>query len=257
MKTVILAGGLGTRLKEETEFLPKPMVPIGGKPILWHIMKNYSVYDHNQFVICAGYKSEVIKQYFRDFELINRDFTIQIQNEVVIEHHGDFEESGWQVTIADTGPLTLTGARIANVRRYIGDETFFCTYGDGVANIDFDKLLEFHNSHGKIATLTAVRPLSRFGVLDLGKEDKVNNFKEKPEAEGWINAGFFVFDARIFDYLIGDVALEREPLSKLAEDNELMAYKHDAFWQPMDTLRESQLLNELWRSTNPPWKMWG
>ena len=256
MKVVLLAGGLGTRLREETEFRPKPMVPVGGKPILWHIMKNFSSYEVNEFVVCAGYRGEVIRQYFRDFETMNSDFTVRIGSKTEINSHGKLEESGWVVTVADTGQNTMTGGRLFRVKDYVGDETFICTYGDGLADVDISKLLKFHKSHGKIATVTTVRPISRFGVLDLKKDGTVERFREKPQADGWINAGFFVFEPEIFDYLNQDSVLETKPLSTLAAEGQLVAFKHEGFWQPMDTFRELNILNEMWNTNSAPWKLW-
>jgi glucose-1-phosphate cytidylyltransferase len=256
MKVVLLAGGLGTRLREETEFRPKPMVPIGRNPILWHIMKNFSHFGLNEFVICAGYKGDVIRQYFLDFERMNRDFTVRIGSNSKNIYHDDLEESGWSVTVAETGSSTMTGGRLHKVQKYIGNETFICTYGDGLANVDITELVEFHKSHGKIATVTAVRPVSRFGVLDVKNNLEVKKFSEKPQADGWVNAGFFVFNPEIFDYLNSNSILEESPLTTLAAEGELFAFKHDGFWQPMDTFRELGLLNELWESNKAPWKVW-
>jgi glucose-1-phosphate cytidylyltransferase len=256
MKVVLLAGGFGTRLREETEFRPKPMVPLGGKPILWHIMKYFSSFEVHDFVVCAGYRGEVIRQYFRDFETMNSDFTVQIGSKTEIKRHGKLEESGWVVTIADTGQDTMTGGRLFKVKDYVGNETFICTYGDGLADVDISELLKFHKSHGKIATVTTVRPISRFGVLDLKEDGTVERFREKPQADGWINAGFFVFEPAIFNYLNQDSVLETEPLSTLAAEGELIAYKHEGFWQPMDTFRELTILNEMWDTNSAPWKAW-
>lgn len=256
MKVVLLAGGLGTRLREETEFRPKPMVPVGGKPILWHIMKYFSLFGLNDFVVCAGYRGEIIRQYFRDFETMNSDFTVQIGSKTEIKRHGKLEESGWVVTIADTGQDTMTGGRLFKVKDYVGDETFICTYGDGLADVDISELLKFHKSHGKIATVTTVRPISRFGVLDLKEDGTVERFREKPQADGWINAGFFVFEPAIFNYLNQDSVLETEPLSTLAAEGQLVAFKHEGFWQPMDTFRELTILNEMWETNAAPWKVW-
>jgi glucose-1-phosphate cytidylyltransferase len=256
MQTVLLAGGLGTRLREETEFRPKPMIPIGSQPILWHIMKTYAAFDVKDFIVCTGYRGEVIRQYFRDFETMNLDFTINIGSNLVRTSHGELEENGWKVTIADTGPLTMTGGRLYQIRNYLEEDTFMCTYGDGVANVNIRELLAFHKSHGKIATLTTVQPPSRFGVLQLEVDGSVTKFKEKPKAENWINAGYFVFEPKIFDYLDENSVLENEPLAALAENNQLVAYKHNDFWQPMDTYRETQLLNELWDKGEAPWKVW-
>jgi glucose-1-phosphate cytidylyltransferase len=256
VKTVILAGGLGTRMREETEYRPKPMVPIGSQPILWHIMKLYASFNHKDFVVCTGYKSEMIRQYFRDFETSNLDFTISIGNRGVLTSHEELNEVGWNVTIADTGTQTMTGGRILKAQKYLGSETFMCTYGDGLADVDLSKLLKFHKSHGKIATMSSVRPVSRFGVVDISSTGKVEGFREKPQTESWVNAGYFVFEPKIFNYLDDECVLEEEPLNNLSKDGELMAYKHEGFWQPMDTYRESIMLNQLWNEGNAPWKKW-
>ena len=256
MKIVLLAGGLGTRLREETEFRPKPMVPVGGKPILWHIMKTFAHYGHQEFIVCTGYRGDYIRQYFHDFEALNSDFTVKLGVSEPKRTHGVLEESGWEVTVAETGAETMTGGRILRVREYVGDEIFMCTYGDGLANVDIGKLLEFHKSHGKIATMTAVRPVSRFGVLDLMNDGSVKSFQEKPQTEGWINAGYFVFGPQIFDYLLENSILEKEPLTQLADEGQLVAFKHEGFFQPMDTYREMSMLNELWDSNEAPWKVW-
>ena len=255
MKAVILCGGLGTRLREHTEFLPKPMVEVGGKPVLWHIMKLFAHHGVDDFVVCTGYKGEVIKEYFLDYGARNNDFTVTLGRTHEIEFHGRHLESDWRVTVADTGADTETGGRVGRVRRYVGDERFLVTYGDGVADVDIGALLAFHRSHGRAATVTTVRPWSRFGILGLDEDDSVTEFREKPQADGWVNAGFFVFEPRVFDYLDGDAPLEQEPLQALAKDGELMAWRHEGFWQPMDTYRESKLLNELWE-TGAPWKVW-
>lgn len=255
MKTVLLAGGLGTRLREETEFRPKPMVQVGNRPILWHIMRAYSHFGHNDFVVCAGYKGEFIKEYFREFQSEVSDFTVTLGQKHSIEFHDKYVEEGWKVTVADTGQSTMTGGRLFKSRKYINDETFMCTYGDGLADVNINKLLDFHKSHGKIATITAIKPVSRFGVLDLSPTGRVEQFREKPQADGWVNAGFFVFNREIFRYLNDDSVLENEPMAALAKDNELMAFCHEGFWQPMDTYRELSLLNELWDSS-APWKVW-
>lgn len=256
MKTVLLAGGLGTRMREETEYRPKPMVPIGNQPIIWHIMKTFAHFSHKDFIVCTGYKGELLRDYFRNFETMNTDFTIRIGSNGSVISHGELEEDGWSVTVSDTGATTQTGGRLNKVRKYLSDETFMCTYGDGVADIDIGKLLKFHKSHGKLATLTTVQPVSRFGVLDIRLDGSVEKFREKPDSDGWINAGYFVFEPGIFDYLDNDCVLEQRPLSQLAEDSELMAYRHDGFWQPMDTYRESLMLNELWNSGSAPWRIW-
>ena len=256
MKTVLLAGGLGTRLREETEFRPKPMVPVGGKPILWHIMKTFAHFGHEEFVVCTGYRGESIRQYFYDFEAMNSDFTVKLGSKERVKTYGALEEAGWEVTVADTGAETMTGGRIYKIRDHVGKDSFLCTYGDGLADVDISKLLQFHKSHGKIASLTAVRPISRFGVLDLSSDGLVESFQEKPQAEGWINAGYFVFEPKIFDYLEPNSILEREPMANLAKDGQLVAFRHEGFFQPMDTYREMSMLNEMWDEGKAPWKVW-
>jgi glucose-1-phosphate cytidylyltransferase len=253
MKVALLAGGLGTRIREETEFRPKPMVFVGGKPILWHIMDRYAASGFNRFVVCAGYRGEIIREYFREFQSMNSDFTVKLGAKQEIQYHDQFEEQGWEVTVTDTGEKTMTGGRLFKARRFLEDDTFLCTYGDGLADVDLKKLIEFHKSHGKIATITAVRPVSRFGVLDLSTSNVVNQVREKPQADGWINAGFFIFNKSIFNYLEENSILENEPLAALASENQLMAYRHEGFWQPMDTFRELTILNELWDSGQAPW----
>lgn len=256
MKVALLAGGLGTRIREETEFRPKPMVFVGNKPILWHIMRSYAKFGHKEFVICAGYRGEVIREYFREYESLNSDFTVKLGESKEIKFHNEFEEKGWEVTVTDTGQETMTGGRLFKARKYLGKDTFLCTYGDGLSDVDISKVIDFHKSHGKIATMTAVRPVSRFGILEIENDGSISSFQEKPKSEGWINAGFFVFNAKIFDYLNENSILENEPLSMLSKENQLMAFKHDGYWQPMDTFREMTLLNELWASDNAPWKVW-
>ena len=255
MKVVILAGGFGTRLSEETDIKPKPMIEIGGKPILWHIMKIYSTYGFNDFVICLGYKGYVIKEYFANYFLHMSDVTIDLKNNQMEIH--DVKAEPWKVTLVDTGLNTMTGGRIKRVQKYIGNDTFMLTYGDGVANINIKELLEFHKKHGKFATVTAVQPSGRFGALDL-KDSQVKAFKEKPKGDGaWINGGFFVLEPQVFDYINGDETIwEREPLEDLAKDEQLMAYKHTGFWKPMDTLRDKRELQVLWESGEAPWKIW-
>ncbi len=257
MKVVILAGGLGTRLREETEFRPKPMVEIGGRPVLWHIMKTFSYHGISDFVVCTGYKGDVIADYFLNYEARNNDFTVTLGQSRQVMFHDRHPESEWRVTVADTGLDTMTGGRVRRIRRYIGDETFMVTYGDGVADVDVASLLEFHRAHGRLATLTTVRPVSRFGVLDLDETaGQVARFREKPTADGWINAGYFVFEPGVFDYLPGDdCVLEEEPLRALAKDGELFAFRHEGFFQPMDTFREAKMLNDLWRE-GAPWRVW-
>ncbi|KAA0257625.1 glucose-1-phosphate cytidylyltransferase [Deferribacter autotrophicus] len=255
MKVVILAGGFGTRLSEETDIKPKPMVEIGGKPILWHIMKIYSHYGFNDFIICLGYKGYVIKEYFANYFLHMSDVTIDLKNNQIDVHNVKAES--WKVTLVDTGLSTMTGGRIKRIKDYVGNKPFMLTYGDGVGNINIKELLEFHRRHGKYATLTAVQPSGRFGSLDL-EESQVKAFKEKPKGDGaWINGGFFVLEPQIFNYIKGDETIwEREPLENLAKEGQLMAYKHVGFWKPMDTLRDKRELESLWQSGNPPWKVW-
>ncbi len=256
MKTAILAGGLGTRLREETELLPKPMLTIGGKPIIWHIMKIYAQADVKDFVICAGYKGEVIKEYFREFQSLNSDFTVTLGSKSNISYHSKFDEENWKVTITQTGLDTMTGGRLFRARDYLNEDTFLCTYGDGLADINIKELLKFHKSHGKIATVSAVKPLKRFGSLEISSDNSVKNFREKPQSENWINVGFFVFQNKIFEYLDENSVLEKDPLAQLAKENQIHAYLHDGFWQPMDTYREFKLLNDLWESSKAPWKVW-
>ncbi|PIE55295.1 MAG: glucose-1-phosphate cytidylyltransferase [Dethiosulfovibrio peptidovorans] len=256
MKTIILAGGLGTRLSEETVLKPKPMVEIGGSPILWHIMKLYSFFGFNDFVICLGYKGYIIKEYFVNYCMHMSNITVDLCRNKV-EFHSNSAEP-WRVTLVDTGEHTLTGGRVKRVREFVGNATFLLTYGDGVADIDIGALVKFHENHGKLATVTAVQAPGRFGSLDLQKSGSVRSFLEKPKGDGtWINGGFFVMEPEVFDYLEGDgTSLEREPLEHLARDNQLMAYCHSGFWQPMDTLREKNQLEELWISGKAPWRLW-
>jgi len=257
MKVGILAGGMGTRLAEETEVRPKPMIEIGGMPILWHIMKLYEQYGHSEFAIALGYKGDYIKRYMVDFCSLSNDLTVNMR-ESKIEPHGHSHAPDWKVDLINTGLSTNTGGRIKRLIEYMGGETFMLTWGDGVSDIDLDKLLEFHRDHGKLATLTAVRPPARFGHIDIGKEGQIEKFTEKPQiGEGWVNGAFFVLEPEIADYIDGDDTLfEREPLERLAGDNQLMAYQHDGFWQCMDTLRDKHLLNSLWDSGKAPWKTW-
>jgi glucose-1-phosphate cytidylyltransferase len=252
---VILAGGLGTRLREETEFRPKPMIEIGGKPIIWHIMKHYSYWGVKEFIICTGYKGEQIKNYFLNYQAINSNVCVDLANGSTKSIGGSLIED-WKVTVVDTGPLTPTGGRINRIRKYLDSETFFCTYGDGVANVNIDLLMKLHSGSRSVATLTAVQPLSRFGVIDILQGGKVARFREKPKLETWINGGYFVFNKDIFDYLDDNCSLEGEPLAKLAESGQLSAYQHDGFWQPMDTLRESQFLNQKWDDGSAEWATW-
>lgn len=255
MKLVILAGGLGTRLSEETGLRPKPMVEIGGRPIIWHIMKMYSAAGINDFVVCLGYKGYVVKEYFANYFLHLTDVTVDVRGNVV-EHHESRAEP-WRVTMVDTGTDTMTGGRLKRVAHHLGDEPFCMTYGDGVSNVDIAGLLRFHEAHGREATVTAVRPPGRFGALEI-HEDAVERFVEKPQGDGsWINGGFFVLSPKVIERIEGDGSVwEQEPLVSLAADGQLMAYQHDDFWQPMDTLRDRRHLEELWESGQAPWKTW-
>lgn len=257
MKAVILCGGLGTRLREETEFRPKPMVEVGGKPILWHIMKGFSHYGITDFIVCIGYRGDVIKEYFLDYEARNNDFTITLGRSHEIVFHDQHLESDWRVTVAETGADTQTGGRVKRIERYIGDDDrFIVTYGDGLADVDVSALLSFHEDHGRAATITTVKPLSRFGLVDLGPDGAVERFREKPQVEDWVSAGYFVFNRSVFEYLTDDSVLEQSPLEALAKDRQLVSYRHQGFWQPMDTYRESKLLNELWHEGGAPWRVW-
>ena len=256
MKVAILAGGYGTRLAEETEVKPKPMVNIGGKPILWHIMKIYAHYGYKDFVVALGYKGEYIKKYFLDYYSMSNNLKVNLKNGEVAytENNHDMD---WSVELIDTGLKTLTGGRIKRLAPYLGNETFMLTWGDGVADINIPELVEFHKSHGKLATMTAVRPTARYGHLEL-EGNQVQEFSEKPQtAGGWINGAFFVLEPQVFDYIDGDDTMwEHAPLVNLARDGQLMAYQHDSFWQCMDTLREKHILEKYWNSENPPWKLW-
>lgn len=255
MKVVILCGGLGTRLAEETELKPKPMVEIGGRPILWHILKHYSHYGYREFALALGYKGEVIKRYFLEFHNLDSDLTINLATGQAISH--DRERENWIVHLIDTGNQTQTGGRIKRLTPLLKGETFMLTYGDGVSNVDLHRLLEFHRAHGRLATVTAVRPPARFGGL-VFNGDYVVEFTEKPQiGEGWINGGFFVLEPGVLDYIEGDdTVFERAPLENLARDRQLVAYRHDDFWQCMDTLRDARLLESLWQSGKAPWKLW-
>jgi len=257
MRVVILCGGQGTRLREETEFRPKPLVDGGGRPILWHIMKTYAHYGFSDFVLCLGYRGDAIKEYFLNYEAMNNDFTIHLGDKTRMEFNNSHEEQGFRVTLADTGAATMTGGRVARVRRYVEDELFMVTYGDGLCDVDIGKVLDFHLSHGKMATLTSVRPVSRYGILDLSPGGRVDKFAEKPVSDGWVNAGYFIFNHGIFDLLDGDdCVLESGPLERLTAEGQLMAYRHDGFFFAMDTYREYLLLNEMWQKGQAPWKVW-
>ncbi|MBT8365206.1 MAG: glucose-1-phosphate cytidylyltransferase [Deltaproteobacteria bacterium] len=258
LQVVILCGGLGTRLREETEYRPKPMVKIGGKPILWHIMKIYAHYGINSFILCLGYKGEMIKEYFYNYEILNNDFTIELGKQTHINIHNNYQEKGWQITLADTGDRALKGARIKRIEKYIELDQFMMTYGDGLTNIDLHSLLDFHNQHGKLATVTGINPASRFGELKLCGNN-VECFNEKPQkGPAKVNGGFFIFNRGIFDYLTSDdnCDLEVGPLEKIAEKGQLMAYDHHGFWACMDTIRDMEYLNKLWDENKAAWKIW-
>jgi glucose-1-phosphate cytidylyltransferase len=242
LKVVLLAGGLGTRLREETEYRPKPMVEVGGRPVLWHIMENFSAHGLNEFIVCTGYRGDVIKDYFLNHEARNNDFTVDLGSSNKIAYHGQHSEGSWKVTVADTGAETMTGGRVKRVERYTAGERFMVTYGDGLADVDIRALLAFHESHGKLATVTTVRPLSRFGVMDLAPDGTVVQFREKPLTDDDVNADSFVFE---------QIGLKAWP-----RDGQPVAYRHDGFWQPMDTYREYTMLNEMWDSGKAPWKVW-
>ncbi len=257
MKAVLLAGGLGTRIAEETALRPKPMIEIGGKPILWHIMKMYSAYGINDFIVCCGYRGYVIKEYFANYFLHTSDVTFDLQANSMEVHRRHAEP--WRVSLVDTGDATMTGGRIRRIAEYVKDKDAFClTYGDGVCDVDLGHLIQFHRVHGLLATITATSPLGRFGTLNIRGDDRVTSFHEKPKGGGdMINGGFFVLSPKVIDLIDSDQTLwEREPLERLAEAGELVAYRHDGFWQCMDTLRDKQLLEDLWASGKAPWKMW-
>ena len=256
-KVAILAGGVGSRIQEETEIKPKPMVEIGGRPILWHIIKHYAHHGHRDFVVALGYKGEVIKRYMVEYASLQKDLTVGLKDGRIVSHNGNGAESDdWTVDLIDTGLDTATGGRIKRLAPTLGDETFMLTWGDGVSNVDLDALLAFHRGHGKLATLTAVRPPARFGHLEMDG-DAVVEFSENPQlGEGWINGAFFVLEPAVFDYIDGDdTPWERDPLERLARDGQLMAYRHESFWQCMDTLRDKKLLEELWQN-GAPWRTW-
>jgi glucose-1-phosphate cytidylyltransferase len=254
MKVILLAGGFGTRLAEYTDVIPKPMVPVGGKPMLWHIMQTYAHFGHKDFYVALGYKAEIIKEYFLNYRALNADFTINLSSGSVLHHQVDTVD--WKVTLVNTGNLSMTGGRVKRMQSFIGKETFMLTYGDGVANIDLDALLAFHRSHGKMVTVSAVRPAARFGELEL-EGHRVVSFREKPQMhDGWINGGYFVVEPEFFDLILGDSTfLECEPLEKAREAGELMAYKHEGFWQCMDTKRDLDHLQSLWDSGQAPWRI--
>lgn len=256
MKVVILAGGYGTRISEESDFKPKPMIDIGGKPIIWHIMKHYSSYGFNEFVLLLGYKSYVIKEYFANYYLHNSDVTIDTAKKS-IEVHNNYSEN-WKITLLETGLDTMTGGRVKRAKDYIGDEPFFLTYGDGVSDVNIKELLKFHKEHGKKLTMTAIQPEGKFGALKIEDTNKVSSFLEKPKGDGaWINGGFFVCEPSVIDTIEGDsTVFEKQPLESLAKGGELYSYKHHGFWKCMDTLRDKNHLNEMWLSLSAPWKTW-
>ena len=256
MKVVILAGGFGTRISEESHLKPKPMIEIGARPILWHIMKHYSRYGYNEFIICLGYKQYVVKEFFADYFLHTSDVTFDLANNTM-KVHNNYSEP-WKVTLIDTGLHTMTGGRVKRIQEYVGNEPFMLTYGDGVADIDLKGLEEFHRSHGKIATISAVNVGQRFGVLDLSGEGQINSFREKNDSDGGvINGGFMVLNPEVFDYLKDDTTVfEKEPMENLAKDGQLMAYRHNGFWKCMDTQRDKMQLEEMWASGKAPWKTW-
>jgi len=255
MKVVILAGGLGTRFREETEFKPKPMIEIGNIPILLHIIKYYEFYGHQEFIIAGGYKVNIIKDYFSKFHIFNSNVEFQINSNSVNLNILNFQQTNIKVTVIDTGENTKTAERILKLQNLIGEETFMCTYGDGLSNVNLNKLVEFHNKNNSLATITTTKPQSRFGILKLSG-DKVLEFIEKPEVDYWVNCGFFVFNHEIFNYLKTNQMLEEEPFQKISKENKMVAFKHDGFWHPMDTYRDWSLLQKLWVENNSPWKVW-
>jgi glucose-1-phosphate cytidylyltransferase len=256
MKVVILAGGLGTRLSEETVLKPKPMVEIGGMPILWHIMKTYSNYGFNDFVVCLGYKGFVVKEYFANYFIHKSDVTMDLKTNSVEVH--DTQAEPWKITLVDTGDNSMTGGRIKRIQKHIGNETFMLTYGDGVADININTLVDFHKKNNKYCTVTAVQPSGRFGLLNINEENQVNSFFEKPKGDGsWINGGYFVCEPQIFDFIDGDETVwEKNPMERIATEGQMCAFKHQGFWRPMDTLKDKMDLNDMWNQNNAPWKIW-
>ena len=253
MKAVLLAGGLGTRMREETEYRPKPMVEIGGRPILWHIMRNLAQHGITDFVIASGYKSEVINRYFDNSATWSHEISEMPDAETFV---GSGEESGWRVTVAFTGDNTATGGRVTRLRPLLDEKAFFVTYGDGLADVDVSRLVETHRASDRLATLTAVQPTSRFGLMDINPDGRVTHFREKPKMKDWVSIGYFIFEPAVLDYLVAEGGLEEEGLTRLAADGQLSAYRHEGFWQPMDTYREYKMLEELWDSGSAPWKTW-
>jgi glucose-1-phosphate cytidylyltransferase len=255
-KVVLLCGGRGTRLQEETEYRPKPMVEVGGRPVLWHIMKLFAHHGLTRFVICIGYRGQMIKDYFLDYEAWSSDFTVRLGDPQSVRFHGEHLETGWEVTVAGTGDETQTGGRVKRVEEHLDGDTFMVTYGDGLSDVDITALLAFHREHGRLATITTTRPLSRFGIVDIDDDQLVHRFREKPQGDEWVSSGFFVFQREFLDYLDADCVLERAPLERLASEGQLAAYQHDGFWQPMDTYRELLMLSELWERGKAPWAVW-
>ncbi|MBI4432105.1 MAG: glucose-1-phosphate cytidylyltransferase [Candidatus Omnitrophica bacterium] len=256
-KVLILCGGQGTRMREETEYRPKPLVEIGGKPILWHIMKSFAHFGLDDFVLCLGYRGNMIKEYFLNYEAMNNNFTISLGRQSRVTYHDAHPEQDFRVTLVETGLETMTGGRVKRSEPYIDTDLFIVTYGDGVSDVDVQDLVRFHRSHGKMATVTIVKPVSRFGVVDLDSKGRIKHFAEKPQLDGWASAGFMVFNKNFFKYLGGDdCVLERDPLERLAREGELMAYRHEGFFYAMDTYREYNYLNELWTGGKAPWRIW-
>ena len=260
MKVIILCGGLGTRLREETEFRPKPMVPIGDRPILWHIMKIYAHYGHKEFILCLGYKGEIIREYFRNYHWNTSNTTLNLGSKPKIQYHDHHHEEDWKVTLVETGPDSLTGKRLRQIEPFLGrDQEFFLTYGDGVGNVDIQAAFRFHKKHRRLVTLTAVHPPGRFGEIKMNLKNRVEQFNEKPQTEaGWINGGFFVLSRGVFRYIPAgeNVLFEQQPLKRMTGEGQVMAYAHDGFWQPMDTYREFEMLNRMWSEGKAPWKIW-
>ena len=256
MKAILLAGGLGTRMREQTEFRPKPMVEIGERPVLWHIMKNLAHFGVTDFVIATGYRSEMVKDYFLNYEARNSDFTVSLGNRSSLRFHGDHGEANWTVTVAYTGETTMTGGRVFRCAKYLNDEPFLVTYGDGLANVDITALLDWHRRQGRLVTVTTVQPMSRVGVMEVADGGRVERFREKPQLEGWVNIGYFIMEPQALEYLDSECVLEEQPLARLAAAAQLTAYRHRGFWQPMDTYREAKLLASLWESGEAPWKVW-
>lgn len=258
MDVAILCGGQGARMREETEYRPKPMVEVGGRPLLWHIMRLFGHHGLNRFVLCLGYKGSMIKDYFLNYEAMTQDCTVAIGGMRQVWYHGNHETFDFEVTLADTGLDTHTGGRVQRIQSLIKSDAFIVTYGDGLSDIDINKLIAFHRSHGKLATVTTVQPVSRFGIMQIDGRSQVTSFAEKPKVEGWISAGFFVFSKQVFDYLDGGdmQILENEPLERIAADGQLMAFKHDGFFFPVDTYRDYLHVNELWKENAAPWKVW-